>query len=238
MTTASTRPDPDRGGLGSRLNWLRAGVLGANDGIVSGSGLLIGVAAADPGASAAIVGAGVAGLLAGAAAMAMGEYVSVSSQRDSERAVVALESSELAADPDAELAELVTAYQRQGLTEDTARRVAHEMTQHDALAAHLQTEFGMRPDELTNPWHAALASALAFTLGSLLPLLTMILAPSGARIWCTIVAAVVGLLATGWTSATISGSPKLAPIARNVIGGCVAMALTWTIGRLFGVAAA
>ncbi|WP_409484456.1 VIT family protein [Arsenicicoccus dermatophilus] len=226
------------GSLGARLNWLRAGVLGANDGIVSGSGLMIGVAAADPGKTHVIVAAGLAGLCAGAAAMAMGEYVSVSSQRDTEKAAVALERQELAADPEAELEELTQTYRTQGLSEPTARQVAAELTAHDALGAHLRAEFGLPEDELVSPWHAALASAVAFFVGSVLPLLTMLLAPAGLRIPATIAVAVLGLLATGWTSAALSGSPALPLILRNVVGGCLAMALTWSIGHLFGVTAA
>jgi VIT1/CCC1 family predicted Fe2+/Mn2+ transporter len=223
------------GGLGARLNWLRAGVLGANDGLVSGAGLCIGVAAANPTNTPAILTAGVAGLLAGACAMAMGEYVSVSSQRDTEVALIAKERHDLAATPREEFDELVAVYRGQGLTEPTARLVVKELTAHDPLAAHLRAEYGIHQDELTNPWHAAAASAVAFTSGFLIPLLAMVLIPATIRIPITVVVAVVGLLATGWVSAHISDSAKHHPILRNVLGGSAAMALTWIIGHLFGV---
>lgn len=234
----SDAPTPETigfGGLGARLNWLRAGVLGANDGLVSGAGICIGVAAADPANTGAILTAGVAGLLAGACAMAMGEYVSVSSQRDTEVALIAKERRDLAATPIEEFDELVAVYQGQGLSEQTARQVVKELTAHDPLAAHLRAEYGIHQDELTNPWHAAAASAIAFTSGFLLPLLAMVFLPASVRIPITVVVALAGLLVTGWVSAHISDSAKHHPILRNVLGGGAAMALTWAIGHLFGV---
>lgn len=223
------------GGLGARLNWLRAGVLGANDGLVSGAGLCIGVAAADPGNSPAILTAGVAGLLAGACAMAMGEYVSVSSQRDTEVALIERERRDLAETPELEFDELVEVYRGQGLSETTARLVVEELSAHDALAAHLRAEYGIHQHELTNPWHAAAASAIAFTSGFMLPLLAMMLLPMSLRIPLTLAVAALGLLATGWVSGHVSESAKYQPIIRNVLGGSAAMALTWAIGHLFGV---
>ena len=223
------------GGLGAKLNWLRAAVLGANDGVVSGAGITIGVAAADPANLSAIMLAGVAGLLAGATAMAMGEYVSVSSQRDTEEALIARERHDLLHTPQEEFEELVAVYRGQGLSEATARTVVEELTAHNMLAAHLRAEFGVHQEELTTPWHAALASAISFTGGFLLPLVSMLLCPAGLRIPVTVVVGLVGLFITGWTSAVISGSPKTRPILRNVVGGSVAMALTWGISRLFGV---
>ena len=223
------------GGLGAKLNWLRAAVLGANDGIVSGSGITIGVAAADPTNLHAVMLAGVAGLLAGASAMAMGEYVSVSSQRDTEEALIAGERHDLEHSPEEEFYELVDVYRGQGLSEATARTVVEELTAHNMLAAHLRAEYGVHQEELTTPWHAAFASAVSFTAGFLLALASMLLCVAELRIPVTVVVALVGLFLTGWTSAVISGSPKTRPIVRNVIGGAVAMLLTWSISRFFGV---
>jgi len=223
------------GGLGAKLNWLRAAVLGANDGIVSGSGITIGVAAADPTNLHAVMLAGVAGLLAGASAMAMGEYVSVSSQRDTEEALIAGERHDLEHSPEEEFDELVDVYRGQGLSEATARTVVEELTAHNMLAAHLRAEYGVHQEELTTPWHAAFASAVSFTAGFLLALASMLLCVAELRIPVTVVVALVGLFLTGWTSAVISGSPKTRPIVRNVIGGAVAMLLTWSISRFFGV---
>ncbi len=223
------------GGLGTKLNWLRAAVLGANDGIVSGSGITIGVAAADAANLHAILVAGVAGLLAGASAMAMGEYVSVSSQRDTEEALIAKERHDLERTPQEEFDELVEVYRGQGLSEGTARTVVAELSSHNRLAAHLRAEYGVHPEELTTPWHAAIASAVAFTTGFVLPLASMLLSPSATRIPVTVAVALVGLFITGWTSARISGSPLRRPIVRNVVGGTAAMVLTWAISLLFGV---
>lgn len=223
------------GGLGAKLNWLRAAVLGANDGVVSGAGITIGVAAVNPANLEAIMLAGVAGLLAGATAMAMGEYVSVSSQRDTEEALIAKERHDLTHTPEEEFEELVEVYRGQGLSEGTARAVVMELTEHNPLAAHLRAEFGVHQDELTTPWHAAIASAVSFTAGFILPLASMLLAPSGLRIPVTVAVGLGGLFLTGWVSALISGSSKGRPIMRNVIGGSAAMALTWAIGHLFGV---
>ncbi len=225
------------GGIGAKLNWLRAAVLGANDGVVSGSGITIGVAAADPTNLPAIMLAGVAGLLAGACAMAMGEYVSVSSQRDTEEALVSKERRDLERTPAEEFDELVEVYRGQGLSEPTARIVVAELTSHNALAAHLRAEYGVHQDELTTPWHAAIASAVSFTAGFLLPLISMLLCPSGLRIPVTVIVGLGGLFVTGWTSALISASGRRRPIIRNVIGGSAAMLLTWGISRLFGVGA-
>lgn len=226
------------GGLGAKLNWLRAAVLGANDGVVSGSGITIGVAAADPTNLHAIMVAGVAGLLAGASAMAMGEYVSVSSQRDTEEALIARERHDLEHTPGEEYEELVGVYRGQGLSDATARLVVDELTAHNTLAAHLRAEYGVHQEELTTPWHAAIESAVSFTLGFLLPLASMLLAPAELRIPVTVIVGLVGLLLTGWASAVISGSSKTRPIVRNVIGGSIAMLLTWGISQLFHVTTA
>ena len=204
--------------------------------MVSGAGITIGVAAADPTNLQIIMLAGVAGLLAGASAMAMGEYVSVSSQRDTEEALIAKERHDLEHSPEEEYDELVDIYRGQGLSEATARSVVEELSAHNRLAAHLRAEFGVHQEELTTPWQAALASAVSFTAGFLLPLASMLLFAAGLRIPVTVIVGLVGLLLTGWTSAVISGSPKKRPILRNVVGGSLAMLLTWGVSQFFGVA--
>ena len=225
--------EPHAESLATRLNWLRAAVLGANDGIVSTAGLVVGVAGATTDRTAILV-AGVAGLFAGAMSMAAGEYVSVSTQRDSEKALLEKERRELAEEPEEELAELADIYVGKGLSEDLARQVARQLTAHDALGAHAEAELGIDPDELTNPWHAAWASMAAFTIGALLPLLTMVLAPAGARVAVTVVAVVVALAGTGWASATLGSSPPGRAVLRNVAGGLLAMVVTYLIGSLVG----
>ena len=223
--------------IGQRLNWLRAGVLGANDGIVSVAGVVVGVAAATPGNIAAIATAGIAALVAGAFSMAGGEYVSVSTQRDTEKALVAKEIRELEEQPEAELAELTGLYRKRGLSPALARQVAEELTAHDALAAHAEVELGIDPEEYTNPWVAALSSFIAFTVGALIPLL-LILLPIGNAVIVTAAAVVIGLLLTGWISAKLGGAPMLPAILRNVLMGSATMLATYLIGLLFGVAVA
>ena len=224
--------DPHEG-LGSRLNWLRAGVLGANDGIVSTAGLVVGVAGATSTRST-LLASGIAGLLAGSLSMASGEYVSVSTQRDTEKAALALERKELAETPEEEFEELVGLYRDKGLTEDTARLVAEELTEHDALAAHAATELGIDPEELVNPWNAALASFIAFSVGALLPLLAIVLPPAGWRVPVTVISVLIALVATGWLSARLGRAAPGPAILRNVIGGAVAMGVTYFVGTLIG----
>ena len=224
--------DPHEG-LGTRLNWLRAGVLGANDGIVSTAGLVVGVAGATDSRST-LLASGIAGLLAGSLSMASGEYVSVSTQRDTEKAALALERKELAETPEAEFEELVGLYRDKGLKESTARRVAEELTEHDALSAHAQTELGINPDELTNPWHAAIASFVAFSVGALLPLLAIVLPPRGWRVPVTVVSVLIALVVTGWVSARLGRAAQGWEIVRNVIGGALAMGITYLVGTLIG----
>jgi vacuolar iron transporter family protein len=219
--------------IGARLNWLRAGVLGADDGIVSTAGLVVGVAAATT-ARGPVLAAGLAGLAAGAVAMALGEYVSVSSQRDSERAMVAKERRELADDPPAELAELTEIYRRKGLSPATAAVVAAELTENDVLAAHLDAELGLDADALTNPWHAALASGVSFTLGALLPLAAILIPPVNIRITVTVVTVLLALALAGAISARIGSSPTGPATLRIVAGGAAAMAITYGIGQLVG----
>ena len=225
--------EPHAGGLGGRLNWLRAGVLGANDGIVSTAGLVVGVAGATSDRTAIFV-AGLAGLVAGAMSMAAGEYVSVSAQRDSERALLAEERRELREEPDEELAELAGLYVEKGLSEPLALQVANELTEHDALAAHAEVELGLDPDALTNPWHAAFASMAAFTVGALLPLLTITLFPGTLRLPGTVVVVVVALALTGLVSARLGYSPAGRAVIRNIVGGLSAMGVTYLIGSLVG----
>jgi len=216
-----------------RLNWLRAGVLGANDGIVSVSGIVIGVAAA--GAShGALMTAGLAGLAAGALSMAAGEYVSVSTQRDTQTALLAKERWELETFPEEELNELAGFYVQKGLTPELAHSVAEQLTAHDALAAHAEVELKIDGEELTNPWHAAFASMTAFIIGSLLPLLTILLVPGGARIPATVVAVAIALFLTGLISAKLGDANMRLAILRNVGGGLLAMAITYGIGALVG----
>lgn len=227
--------EPHAEGLSARLNWLRAGVLGANDGIVSTASLVLGVAGATTNRSA-IVTAGLAGLFAGALSMAAGEYVSVSSQRDSERAMLHLERRELRETPEAELDELAGLYVDKGLTPDLAREVAKQLTAHDALAAHAEAELGINPEELVNPWQAALASFLSFAVGAVLPLLAIGLTPPVARIAVTVVAVLLALLITGTASAALGKAPHIPAVARNMIGGAIAMGVTYGIGSLVGAA--
>ncbi|MCW3492956.1 VIT family protein [Microbacterium sp. SSM24] len=233
MAATSHEGEPHGSGLGQRLNWLRAGVLGANDGIVSVAALVVGVAGATTDAPALFL-AGIAGLVGGAISMALGEYVSVSSQRDSERALIAKESRELRDMPAEELEELTQLYRDRGLTEDTARRVAEELTAHDALSAHLEVELHIDQHDLVNPWHAALSSAVAFTLGALLPLLAILLPPPEWRVPVTFAAVLIALAITGSISAQLGGSSKGRAVLRLVLGGALALGATWLIGTLLG----
>jgi vacuolar iron transporter family protein len=225
--------EPHLGSLANKLNWLRAGVLGADDGIVSVAGIVVGVAAASA-SRGPIFTAGIAGLAAGALSMAVGEYVSVSTQRDSERAMLDKERRELIAQPGAELDELVALYKAKGLSPQTAQRVAEELTAHDAFAAHAEAELGIDPQELTNPWQAALSSAVSFTMGALLPLLAILLPPPSARIPVTVVAVLIALAITGSSSALLGGANPRRAALRVTAGGAVAMAITFAIGHLIG----
>ena len=231
--TATHPHEPHNQSLAGRLNWLRAGVLGANDGIVSVAAIVVGVAGATS-AVAPILTAGAAGLVGGAISMALGEYVSVSSQRDTQRALIAKERRELRDLPDEELSELAELYRAKGLSPATAARVAEELTAHDALAAHLEAELGIVEADVVSPWQAAGASALAFFIGALLPLVAILLPPESARVPVTFVAVLVALALTGALSARIGGSPWLRPTVRVVVGGAIALAATFVIGTLLG----
>ncbi|MFI1177431.1 VIT family protein [Streptomyces melanogenes] len=238
MTEAETVGDHDeahQGALGTRLNWLRAAVLGANDGIVSTAGLVVGVAGATDDRSALLT-AGLAGLLAGSMSMAAGEYVSVSTQRDSEKAALAQERRELREEPEAELEELSGLLEDRGLSAEVAREAARQLTDRDALRAHARVELGIDPDELANPWHAAGASFLAFTAGALLPLLAIVLPPASVRLYVTVGSVLAALALTGWGSARLGSAPVGAAVLRNVAGGAVAMGVTYLAGSLLGAA--
>ncbi|MBF4591751.1 MULTISPECIES: VIT1/CCC1 transporter family protein [unclassified Curtobacterium] len=230
----ATHPDEAHaGGLASRLNWLRAGVLGANDGIVSTAAIVVGVAGAST-STGAIATAGAAALVGGAISMALGEYVSVSSQRDSQRALIELERRELRDDPDAELEELTALWQGRGLTRDTAEQVAAQLTERDALAAHLSTELGIDEADVVSPWHAAAASAAAFAVGAVLPLLAILLPPESTRVPVTFGVVLLALALTGAIGARIGGGPVLRATVRVVIGGAAALVATFLIGSLLG----
>ena len=234
MTSATHPDEPHEGGLANRLNWLRAGVLGANDGIVSVAAIAVGVAGATP-QLAPVLTAGIAGLVAGAISMALGEYVSVSSQRDSERALIAKEKRELAEMPDEELAELMSIYEQKGLSSTTARLVAEELTRKDALAAHLDAELNIDPYDIVSPWRAAQASAVAFLSGGILPLLAVLIFPQSVRIPATVAIVLLALAGTGALGAYLGDSPPLRPTLRVVIGGSIALATTYLIGSLLGI---
>ncbi len=220
--------------VGTRLNWLRAAVLGANDGIVSTAGVVMGVAGATDDRGTILI-AGIAALTAGALSMGTGEYVSVSTQRDSEKSILELEALELRQMPQTEERELAKMYVEKGLTPETATQVARELTEHDALRAHADIEFGIDPDNLTNPWHAAWASMLAFTVGALLPLLVVALVPDGLRVLLTVLSVVAALALTGFVSARIGLSRPLPAVLRNVAGGLLAMGVTYAIGSFAGL---
>ncbi len=217
----------------ARLNWLRAGVLGANDGIVSTAGIVVGVAGATS-ARGTIMIAGVAAVVAGALSMAVGEYVSVSSQRDAERALLDQERRELRDLPDEELAELADLYAAKGLTPELAREVAQQLTAHDAFAAHVDVELRIDPDALTSPWQASFASAVSFTVGALLPVLAILLPPPGARVPVTFLAVIAALALTGWAGAVLGGARRTRAVLRNLIGGVLAMAVTYAVGIAVG----
>lgn len=219
-----------------RTGWLRAAVLGANDGIVSNASLLLGVAAAGAEAQGILV-AGVAGLVAGAMSMAAGEYVSVSSQADTERADLARESKELAANPAQEHAELTAIYARRGLDADLASSVASQLMQHDALGAHARDELGISEILAAKPVQAAAASAATFAVGAALPLLMALLLPGSLLTWGLAGSTLLFLALLGLVAARAGGSPVLASVTRVTFWGALAMALTAGVGALFGVAA-
>jgi vacuolar iron transporter family protein len=230
-----TEDEPHTDATSGRLNWLRAGVLGANDGIVSVAGIVVGVAGATA-SRGAVFTAGLAGLVAGAVSMALGEYVSVSSQRDSEHAMIAQERRELHESPEEELEELAALYRGKGLTPATARKVAEELTERDPLGAHLDAELGIDPHDLANPRQAAVASALSFTLGALLPLVAVLLPPTSWRVPVCVVAVLAALAVTGVVSARLGGANPRRAVLRVLVGGALGLAFTYGVGHLFGTA--
>jgi vacuolar iron transporter family protein len=227
--------DEGAGNLGDRLNWLRAGVLGANDGIVSVAGVVVGVAGATSDRTQ-IMTAGVAALVAGALSMAGGEYVSVSTQRDTEEAAIAKESEELRTMPEEELDELSNYYERRGISAGTARKFAEELTMADPLRAHTEMEFNITPGELTSPWHAALASLVAFAVGAVVPLGAIALPPTSIRIAACVGSVILALFLTGYISAHLGDAAKRPAIVRNIAVGMLTMGIAYAVGRLFGVA--
>ncbi len=237
MTSGLSQPVAEEGHPGARMGWLRAAVLGADDGIVTVSAIALGVSAAAAG-QGGVVTAAVAALVAGALSMAAGEYVSVSSQRDSERASMAREQQELVDDPAGEHSELAAIYEARGLPPDLARTVAEQLMQHDALGAHVRDELGFSEELAARPLQAALVSALSFFLGALIPLLAIVVAPVLAprRATDPIVVAVslVSLAALGGAGARAGGAPPMRAALRVIVGGGIAMAVTIAIGRVLG----
>ncbi len=213
-------------------NWLRAGVLGANDGIVSVAALVAGVAAATTDMHTLLI-TSIAGTVAGAFSMSVGEYVSVSSQLDTERALLAKEKYELEHFPKEELEELTNIYEAKGLSRATAETVANELTAHDAFAAHVEAELRINPDDLTNPWHAAVASWISFVIGAIIPVAAMFFPPEAYRVEAIFGGVVLALMITGYISAKVSDASPAKVISRITIGGVVAMAITYGIGTLF-----
>ncbi len=235
MAEKTTTKDPNHTkASNAKLNSLRAAVLGANDGVVSVSSIILGVAGATDSRNA-ILAAGIAGLAAGALSMAVGEYVSVSSQRDTEHAFITTEKWRLKHHPEEEFEDLAATFQAKGLSAETAHQVAKELTEHDVIKAHLDAEFGIDEEDLSSPTAAALSSFLAFTAGGLVPLIATLAAPSHtSRIVATVVAVLVALALTGFISGTVSRAPRFRVVARVVIGGAIAMLITFGIGHLFG----
>ena len=219
----------------ANLNRLRAAVLGANDGIVSVSSIILGVAGATSNRNT-IFTAGLAGLVAGAFSMALGEYVSVSSQRDTERSYIAHEKRRLRDHASEELEELAAIYEAKGLATKTAHQVARELTDHDAVRAHIDAELNLDEDDLNNPKQAAVASMVAFTIGGLIPLVAVTVSAARLRIIITFVAVLIALTVTGYLSATVGGASRRRAILRIVLGGAGAMIATYIVGHLFGTA--
>jgi vacuolar iron transporter family protein len=232
MSDISAHPDEEH--YINRSNWLRAAVLGANDGIVSVSSLIVGVAAANAGTEAVVI-AGIAGLAAGAMSMAAGEYVSVSSQSDIERADIAREKQALQEFPEVEEAELAAIYAERGLSEATARQVARELMAHDPLAAHVRDELGLSEIHTANPLQAALASGMTFSIAAAVPLLGAMFAPQGQILPVVLVVTVLALAALGALGAKAGAAPLGRATIRVVVWGVLAMAVTAGIGALFGV---
>jgi VIT1/CCC1 family predicted Fe2+/Mn2+ transporter len=224
---------PPSGQILSTLNWLRAGVLGANDGIVSTAAIIFGVAGGSA-SHATIMLAAIAAVAAGALSMAAGEYVSVSTQRDLEYGELARQKADLERDPERELQVLARLFEQRGVDSKTAMEVSRQMSAKDALSVHARAELGIDPDAVTNPWAAALASLVAFTAGGAIPVAAMLLSPRPAEIWVTGAAVVVAMALTGAVSARLGKFPVLRSVIRNVAGGLLAMAVTYGVGNFAG----
>lgn len=236
MTGERPIPDvivPQSGQILSRLNWIRAGVLGANDGIVSTAAIIFGVAGASATHSTVMLAA-IAAVAAGALSMAAGEYVSVATQRDLERAELARQKADLERDPERELRVLARLFEQRGVEPKLALDVARQMSANDALGAHARAELGIDPNAVTNPWAAAFASLVSFTIGGLIPIVSMMLSPRAAEIWITGVAVVIAMALSGAVSARLGRMPIIPSVARNVAGGVLAMAITYGLGRVAG----
>ncbi|WP_448853260.1 VIT1/CCC1 transporter family protein [Corynebacterium frankenforstense] len=225
-------PEDAASGLNEKLNRLRAGVLGANDGIVSTAAVVVGVAAAGA-STTGIATAGAAAVLGGAISMALGEYVSVSSQRDTERALVDEEREDLRTRPAEEFRELVDIYRGRGLSAATARAVATELTARDPLAAHLDVHWGIEENELVSPWAAGVASFVSFLLGALVPMAAILLGPESGRIVLTGVVTLAALAATGGLAAKLGGADPAKAAVRVTVGGALALVATYGVGLLF-----
>lgn len=233
-TPHSAHYEPHEADSLSHMNWLRASVLGANDGIVSVAALVVGVAGATASSSAIFI-AGIAGLMAGALSMAVGEFVSVSSQRDSEKALLEKEKYELEHFPAEELEELTKIYESKGLGRATAEIVARELTEHDAFGAHVEAELGIKPNELTSAWQAAFASGASFTVGAIIPLAAILIPPPEYKVVVTFAAVLFALTVTGVLSAKVSKANVMHVTLRMIAGGGFAMLVTFFIGNLFHV---
>jgi VIT1/CCC1 family predicted Fe2+/Mn2+ transporter len=229
-----THHEPHDANTTSKLNWLRASVLGANDGIVSVAGIVVGVAGATDNPHI-ILTAGIAGIIAGAISMAAGEFVSVSSSRDTEKALLKKEKEELEQYPEEEFEELVHIYEDKGLSKKTARIVAEEFTAKDPYAAHVDVELNINPDDLTNPWHAAFASAASFLSGAVIPIAAIIFFPQPIKISMTFISVLIALAITGTISAKVGNASVLRATIRVVTGGALAMIVTYSVGKIFGV---
>lgn len=219
----------------SKLNWLRAGVLGANDGIVSTAGVVVGVAAADPQNNIAIFTAGMAAVVAGAISMAAGEYVSVSTQKDTEQALVHKENTRLRKDPEGEFAGLIKVYEGKGLSPETARLVAKEYSAIDPVAAQVEARYSIDSEEFVSPWNAAFSSAISFVLGAVLPMLAILLFPPASKFVATFILTLVALGLAGYTSAWLSEAPRGRAVVRVISGGALAMLITGAVGHLVGL---
>ncbi len=229
-----SKPNTEKNDMSAKLNQLRAAVLGANDGVVSTSSVVMGVAGATDNPQA-IFTAGMAALVAGALSMAVGEYVSVSSQSDAEKAYIENEKMMLKLHPDEEFEQLVDAYKDRGISAQTARQVATELTEKDALAAHVMVERSLDKDSIVSPVQAAVASLISFTVGGLIPFVAVIVAPENIKEIVTVVAVLIALLITGFFSATVGGASRTRAMVRVVTGGLLAMAITYVVGLLFGI---